>query len=387
LIWLTIRRGLAALVAVAMLSAICGAERVRIKRKKASADTREAKAEEKKQQTKKRSKQEEQLARFLRDEYWRDSYLKFFWNHRIPTRPVHSAVGAHNLMIIDHEHWIFALERERGVVRWKGEIGEKVNSMTVGADEVMVLCRDRLHRIDEDRGKQYWVRPLPFPPCSQVVRSQFRICAGGWGRKIFGLDIENCHPIWQFRAKDNVLGRIVDSGVRVYAVTESGHVYALDAPNGTEEWSLDIGGRIIGGVAVDGHRVYCGSTDGVLFACSKLGEGVLWRFLTKGPIVRTPIVKLGAVYFSAEEALYVVDTKGKLLWKVDGADVSILAITRKRVYLLKGTNTILALNKDTGEQYAAVEVPGFDMFPQNLDGPEIFCISKVTGDILALKEL
>ncbi len=382
-------RYIIALAAVAVLTVVFyGEERIRVERKKETpADQREAKEgekEEKKQKTK-RTKQEEQLAQFLRDEYWRDSYLKFYWNHRIPVRPQHVAVGKDHLIVIDRANWIFALERERGVVKWKGDIGEKVDSLTVGAGEVMVQCRDRLHRIGEERGKQYWVKTLPFPPCSEIVRSQFRIVAAGWGKKLYGLDVENCRLVWKFRGKDNMLGKVVDSGVRVYAVSENGHVYALDAPNGTEEWSLDIGGKIVGGVAVDGHRVYCGSTDGVLFACSKLGEGVVWRFLTKGPIVRTPIVKDGAIYFSAEEALYVVDTRGKLLWKIPG-DVRVLAITRKRVYLLKDVSTILTLNKDTGEQYAKVEVPGFTVFPQNLDGPEIFCISD-TGDILALKEI
>jgi len=383
-------RYIVALAAVAVLSVVVlGEERIRVQRKKAPADEREAKeeekAEEKKKTKSKRTKHEEYLAKFLRDEYWRDSYLKFYWNHRIPMKPTHAAVGKDHLLVIDRANWIFALERERGVVKWKGDIGEKVDSLAVGAGEVIVQCRDRLHRISEKRGKEHWVKALPFPPCSEIVRSQFRIVAGGWGRKLYGLDIENCRAIWQFKAKDNILGKVVDSGVRVYAVSENGHVYALDAPNGTEEWSLDIGGKIVGGVAVDNRRVYCGSTDGVLFACSKLGEGVVWRFLTKGPIIRTPIVKDAAVYFSAEEALYVVDIRGKLLWKVPG-DVRVIAITRKRVYLMKGANTLLTLNKDTGEPYAKVEIPGFTVFPQNLDGPEIFCISD-TGDILALKEI
>jgi outer membrane protein assembly factor BamB len=72
--------------------------------------------------------------------------------------------------------------------------------------------------------------------------------------------------------------------------------------------------------AVSGDKVYIGSLDGYLYALNVNNGNVDWKFETGGPILSSPAVSDGAVYFTSEEpttgALYKLDANsGAVLWK------------------------------------------------------------------------
>ncbi len=306
-----------------------------------------------------------------------------------------AVVSKHYLIVVDQDNMIYALERKGGNVRWRQDIGLPVDGISVGAGDVMVLSRSILHRIDEEKGNLVWAKAMGFVPSAEIVRSRFRVCAAGWGSGVYVLGAEDCYPVWRSPMKDNVLGRPIDAGTRVYVVTESGHLSALRGQSGYEEWGLDIGGRVVAGLAMDGPVVYVASRDKFLCGCSKLGEGILWKIRTEGPIVTTPVAVEGSVYFIAEgDGLYAANRKGELKWKVDG-QVDIVSVGKQVMILVRqgddkkakdGASEIVIIETDSGKQRSAVKMPGFIMFPINIEGPEIFCLSK-KGYIIALSRL
>lgn len=336
----------------------------------------------------------EDISRLLDDDYWRPAFMQVMWNARLPGKPRMAVVGKHHLIVVDHDNMVYALDRKRGSVKWLRNISLPVESITFGAGDIMVLARDVLHRIDEKEGTVTWTKVLSFVPSAEIIRSEFRICAAGWGGKVYALSAEDCYPVWSSNVKDNVLGRMIDLGNRIYVATEKGYLSALRGQTGYEEWGLDVGGRVVAGLADDAWAVYVASRDKFVCACSKLGQGILWKVRTEGAVVTTPVAVGGAVYFSAEgDGLYAVDSKsGKLKWKVDG-DVDIVSVDKRTAVLVRKSDDKKARDKvseiiivatDSGKQRAVAKMPGFTMFPVNVGGPEIFCLSE-TGYIIALR--
>ena len=176
-------------------------------------------------------------------------------------------------------------------------------------------------------------------------------------------------------------------------MTENGHLSALRGQSGYEEWGLNVGGRVVAGLAMDSRVVYVASRDKFLCGCSRLGEGILWKIRTEGPIVTTPLAVEGSVYFRAEgDGLYAANSKGKVKWKVDGQP-SIVSIGKQAMILVRqcdnksakdGASEIVIIETDSGKQRSAVKMPGFTIFPMNIKGPEIFCLS-TNGYIIALR--
>lgn len=379
-----IRKRVVLLVSVAILTAGCAAPKFSIPRfatKKNNASQKFAPAED--------------ISSLLDDEYWRPASLRVMWSARLPRSPKMTIVSKHHLVVVDQTNMVYALERKKGNISWRYAIGLPVDGLSSGAGDVVVLSRDLLFRIEEENGRLVWSKTLSFVPSTEIVRSRFRICAAGWGSTVYAVRAEDCHIVWRAHMSDNVIGRPIDAGTRVYAVTESGHLSALRGRSGYEEWGLDIGGRVVAGLATDGPVVYVASRDRFLCGASKLGEGILWKFRTKGPIVTTPVAVKGSVYFSAEgDGFYAVDSDGKLKWKVDGR-ADIVLVGEQDVILVRqgddknakdGASEIMIVETDSGKHRAAVKMPGFTIFPINIEGPEIFCLSK-SGYIIALTRL
>ena len=368
------RKRAAFLVAVTILTAGCSVPKLTIKKKSASPKLAPT----------------QDISNLLNDEYWRAASLQVMWSAVLPSRPKMAVVGKRHLIVVDQDNMVYALDRKRGNVKWRCDIELPVDGLSFGSGDVMVLARDVLHRINEERGTLIWTKVLAFVPSAEIVRSRFRICAAGWGSGVYALDADDCYPVWRAGMTDNVLGGMADAGNRVYAVTESGYLSALRGQSGYEEWGLDVGGRVVAGLATDGSIIYVASRDKFLCGCSRLG--VLWKIRTNGPIVTTPVAVEGSVYFVAEgDGLYAADKKGKLKWNMDGR-IGIVSVGKQTSVLVRkyhdksarnDVSEIVIVETESGKQRAAVKVPDFNIFPANIEGPEIFCLSE-SGYIIAL---
>lgn len=326
------------------------------------------------------------ISRLLDGEYWRPAQMKVIWHTRLANKPKLAVVSKNYLIVADDMNMLYALERGSGIIRWRRDIGSPVDEVSLGENDLIVRSMDVLRRMDERSGKFLWTKSLGFVPASEIIRSSSRICTSAWGRKVYTLNLEECRVVWKVNVSDNVLGKIIDEGSRVYIAAENGRLSALNGRTGDKLWKLDLEGDIAAGLAVDGSIIYVGSQDKILYACSKLGKGILWKLHTKGPIMTTPVTTEGMVYFRAEgDGLYAVDNKGSLKWKLDG-DVRLLSIGEQHTVLLVDKDDITVVKTDSGKPISgssSVRMPHFTLFPQNIEGPEIFCLSKA-GDIVAL---
>jgi len=155
------------------------------------------------------------------------------------------------------------------------------------------------------------------------------VYVGSQDKNIYALGAFGGNLIWKYTTLDAVESSPAVADGRVFTGGDDGYVYCLDAYNGSLIWRTFVNGDLpytYGSLvlksspAVVGDKVYIGSLDGSLYALNVNNGNVDWKFDTGGPILSSPAVSDGAVYFTSEEpssgALYKLDAAtGAMAWK------------------------------------------------------------------------
>jgi outer membrane protein assembly factor BamB len=156
------------------------------------------------------------------------------------------------------------------------------------------------------------------------------VYVGSQDKNIYALGAFSGSLLWKFTTQDAQVSSpaIVDG--RVYTGGDDGYVYCLDAYTGALCWKTFVNGDLHytygsfvlkSSPAVSNGIVYVGSLDGSFYALDADTGHIVWTCKTGGPILSSPAVADGAVYFTSEEpnsgALYKLDVStGTLFWKL-----------------------------------------------------------------------
>jgi len=103
-------------------------------------------------------------------------------------------------------------------------------------------------------------------------------------------------------------------GDRVFVGSQEGTFYAL-TQGGEMVWQRELG-AVSAKPLVHGDRVFVGTDDGFLIALSIKTGKELWRYATRGPILKPPVVAGDAIFLSNEaDHVYALDVEtGKFRW-------------------------------------------------------------------------
>ena len=114
-------------------------------------------------------------------------------------------------------------------------------------------------------------------------------------------------------------GPTVDDGV-VYVGSMDGYLYAVDSQTGRELWKFEAGHPVISTPAVADGTVYFGSgcvgefclrrpdSDYNFYALDSQTGQEIWRFKTGGGVASSPLVADDLVYFGSEDQhVYALD--------------------------------------------------------------------------------
>jgi outer membrane protein assembly factor BamB len=136
---------------------------------------------------------------------------------------------------------------------------------------------------------------------------------------------------WKFTVADHEQERkpqefasaAVISGVgdddRLFIGSQAGTFYALSATNGRVLWKAAVGSVSARPLVYLG-RIYVGTDDGFLVCLDTLDGSEKWRYATRGPIMETPVIADGMLFFSNEaDQVYAleIDT-GAFRWQYKG---------------------------------------------------------------------
>jgi hypothetical protein len=224
--------------------------------------------------------------------------------------------------------------------------------------------------------------------------------------------------IWEILAGDRVdgvsareifLGKDADGKdiyvTEVYSTSEDGAVLAV-APDRSPIWPLlagskfMTGGAIVSEPAVDKFGVYVASTDQSLY-CLDRGTGrIKWRFFAGAALQTAPQVTATTVYqyipgaglAAIDKSQRITIDSNKLMgeepihsarWTAANA-VRLLAEDDKNSYVLSRRNTILALDKESGQLLFESSRRDLTAFATNLAQPVIYAAT-AGGQVLAIQ--
>ena len=157
------------------------------------------------------------------------------------------------------------------------------------------------------------------------------VYVGSQDKNVYALGAFSGSLIWKFATEGAQVSSPAISNGRLYTGGDDGYVYCLDAYTGTLYWRTFVNGDLPytygsfvlkSSPAVFEGRVYVGSLDGNMYALDATTGHIYWKYETGGPILSSPAVDNGGIYFTSEEpntgVLYKLDAaSGGLIWKQD----------------------------------------------------------------------
>jgi outer membrane protein assembly factor BamB len=155
------------------------------------------------------------------------------------------------------------------------------------------------------------------------------VYVGSQDKNIYALGAWSGNLIWKFTTQDAQVSSPAIVNGKVYTGGDDGYVYCLDAYTGMLNWKTFVNGNLPytygsfvlkSSPAVSNGKVFVGSLDGFMYALDANSGNIVWKCRTDGPILSSPAVSGGAVFFTSEEpkiaGLYKVDAaSGSLAWR------------------------------------------------------------------------
>jgi outer membrane protein assembly factor BamB len=151
---------------------------------------------------------------------------------------------------------------------------------------------------------------------------------GSQDKSIYAVGAWSGSLLWSFATNAAVESSLAVGNGKVYTGGEDGNVYCLDAYSGSLIWTTPVNGNLPytfstivmkSSPTVSGGIVYVGSMDGNMYALDAASGSVVWKAATEGPIMNTPSVSNGAVFFTSHGpttgVLYKLDAaSGSAIW-------------------------------------------------------------------------
>jgi outer membrane protein assembly factor BamB len=185
-------------------------------------------------------------------------------------------------------------------------------------------------------------------------------------------------PAWDLATRGQVSAAPAIYQRQVFAGSRDGCVYAVSGTDRSLLWpGLDkgffaSGGPILADLAADAEGVYAASTDSKLYCLDPNTGRVRWIYYAGTPLREDskPIVTANAVYMHVRgTGMVAIDKKAsteirKASWVVPDAR-QFLAADSSNVYLQGNDNSILAVDKTSGQIKFASKFKNFSVFAAN----------------------
>ncbi len=212
------------------------------------------------------------------------------------------------------------------------------------------------------------------------------VYVGSQDKNIYAIGAFSGAFIWSYTTQDSQVSSPAISNGKVYTGGDDGYVYCLDAYNGMLDWKTFVNGDLPytygsfvlkSSPAVVNGIVYVGSLDGKMYALDANTGNIIWNYTTGGPILSSPAIDSGGVYFTSEEpysgALYKLDAAtGALLWEqqlpyeyqfTGGTEmIGSPSVANGMVFASADLRTYFGINSVTGAIVWTFRDPGADEF-------------------------
>jgi outer membrane protein assembly factor BamB len=208
---------------------------------------------------------------------------------------------------------LFALDRERGEVRWSFDTGATFHGEPVVASGLLVIPSDAgfVYAFDLASGEVRWKSAVPPPGVlSDLVRAGPTVAGLDGAGQLFSLDLATGALRWLFPPEGVPVERPrvrtpLAAADRILFAGSLGEVYAVDALSGEPIWKRELGTAVSTGLALAGEAAVVGTEDGRLLRLALTDGSVLSRLELPARPAETPVVTPRAVLVLAGSALLV----------------------------------------------------------------------------------
>jgi hypothetical protein len=200
------------------------------------------------------------------------------------------------------------------------------------------------------------------------------------------------HFVWDLYTSARLQAAPVVFSDAVYAGGTDGKVWAVTA-NRLQLWNIPNGvfqtdGPITADLAVDEFGLYVASQDKKLYCLDRSSGKIKWNYYADSALLDGPVVignnvfqmvpGVGLVCINKTEGNFTRDA----MWTQSAAR-QVLSADEKYVYVRGGGNSILALDRGTGQIAFQNTRTDLTVFATNLSSPTIFAATRA-GSVLAI---
>lgn len=273
-------------------------------------------------------------------------------------------ISGNDLYVYRSDNLLFRLDRKSGDVKFvtnAAHKGDKVGAPVTIGDKIIIPADTQLHVLD-NRGFRVQTIDLGQPMRSGVVGDDEGLYVGIDAERSFGriACIELSRPQSPFRWQLLTGGTVVSTpalyeGV-LFAGSDDGKVYAVDSDR-TAVWAIqtfNTDGRIHGDLAADANGVYVPSVDSKLYCLDRADGRVKWQYFAGTPLFDSPAATATSVYINVRDKGLACLDKSEGAYNrqpkwIHKEAKGFLAEDEKLAYLRGKDDTILAVDKNTGE--------------------------------------
>jgi len=303
--------------------------------------------------------------------------------------PVHDVYILDNLLAIETESCkLYVVDLKTGVMVWQKQLPFPVEYAPAINDKlVFVASGERLFALSRDMGRTKWHRKINFPITAAPVATNDIVAVPG-RYLLHAFNTADGSIAWDFRARARIDCNPVADKEHFYFGDGSGWIYCLIASIGRRAWEKQTRDSVVAPFWVSPERVYAGSMDFKVYACDTKTGKPLWDMSIGSPVRQRPVLVGCDLYaVSYEKNMHVLNATDGCEKRIIKGAHRVLAVGKANVYLLRGKNEILAVDRQSGEIKWSTKDDRHCFFPSN-PSPQsgLLLLINRKGQIAALRE-
>jgi len=211
-----------------------------------------------------------------------------------------AAVSDGTVVIGNSDGYVYALDLELGILKWKFETGHRVwATPLIDSGVVFIGSLDRhFYALDLADGSVIWDFASGGAFAGTPALSDGTLYIGAFNDVFYAIDKETGQVRWSIQGSNWFWGGPVFRDGRVYVADVNGIVYALDADSGDIVWQQSLDTQVRAGPALseDDSILLVGGENGSLYALATTDGFTVWTDEAKGQVLSTPVVSGSVVY-------------------------------------------------------------------------------------------
>ncbi|HUS58937.1 MAG TPA: PQQ-binding-like beta-propeller repeat protein [Planctomycetota bacterium] len=271
------------------------------------------------------------------------------------------------ILLITRNHKLLALDLYNGYARWRYDLTRPLdNRPTYRGEFVWASAGSTIHAIDAEMGAPKWKTKTTFPVTSPIFAVDETQYVGSADHALYVLQGPSRFPSWRFGTSGIIVSQPLVNDEMLYVGSEDGRVFCYNSLKREVMWHVKTGGEITGDLIQDDQYVYCGSESFNVYAVAKITGAVAWKFHAQAPVRKGMWLAGPKLVLARAEGygLYAIDKEtGTEKWKLPNG-LKPVALGRL-LYVLTESNTIKAVDPETGEMVWEQSISPFAHVPAN----------------------